>query len=308
MIPHQPPRNPPYGFLYFPPYRVQGYSIGGEETFVQVPELDICFDIGRAQRLSLSSSFVALSHGHMDHSAGIAYYFSQRHFQGMGPGTLLCHPALAGPIRRVMDAWVEVENQRTPGRVIDMEPGGESGEFELKKHLYLRAFETDHTVPSLGFVVVEKRSKLKEEYHGLPQEKLVELKKAGEAITYIKEVPHVAYMGDLGPGDSFSRADVANARILITECTFLEEEHRQRARVGKHLHVSDLVEILPRVSAEHVVLTHLSRRTHLGQARRELDRAIPPEHRERLHILMDGRTNRPRYQRQVEEAEAEATV
>ena len=68
---------------------VIGYSVAGEETVVQVPELDVCFDIGRAPFFALTSNIVCISHGHMDHVAGIAYYLSQRHFQGMKPGTVL---------------------------------------------------------------------------------------------------------------------------------------------------------------------------------------------------------------------------
>jgi ribonuclease Z len=304
MIPHEPPRTPHPGFLYFPPFRVQGYSIAGEETVVQVPELDVCFDIGRCPRFALASPYVALTHGHMDHAAGLAYYFSQRHFQGMGVGTVLCSPALAEATRRMMEAWVDIEAQRTPFKVIPMTPGDDSGEFELKKGFHLRAFETMHTPSSLGYSIVEKRSKLKEEYAGLPQSKLVELKEAGEPITYIKEVPQVTFTGDTAPGSHFTRPEVTNARVLVTECTFLEAGHRDRARIGKHLHLSDIVKLLPNLEAEAVVITHLSRRTHLGQAKEQLQKAIPPEHLDRVFLLMDHRTNRARYERQLEAAKA----
>ena len=56
-----------------------GYSVAGEETVVQVPEMDVCFDIGRAPYFALTSNIICLSHGHMDHMAGVAYYLSQRH-------------------------------------------------------------------------------------------------------------------------------------------------------------------------------------------------------------------------------------
>jgi len=303
MIPHEPPRTPATGFLYFPPFRIQGYSIAGEETVVQVPELDLCFDIGRCPRLALASNYVALSHGHMDHAAGLAYYFSQRHFQGMGTGTVLCHPALEDPIRRLMNAWIDIEAQRTPYKIITMAPGTPSEELEIKNTFFLRAFETMHTTPSLGFSVVEKRSKLREEYVGLPQTKLVELKEAGEQITYTKEVPLITYLGDTAPGDFLRKSEVTQARVLVTECTFLEPGHRNRARVGKHLHISDLMKILETVEAEAVVVTHVSRRTHIKQARETLDKAVPAEHRERVHLLMDSRTNRQRYAQQVAEAE-----
>lgn len=303
MIPHEPPRTPGIGFLYFHPYRVQGYSIAGEETFVQIPELDICFDIGRAPRLSLPSNFVALSHGHMDHAAGLAYYFSQRHFQGMGTGTLLCHPELAPVVENLMAAWVDIERQQTPFNVIAMDPNDDSAEIELKNNIWLRAFKTDHTSRSLGYVIYEKRSKLLEEFVGLPQDKLVELKKQGTTITRILHIPLVAYLGDTAMGDHLLREDVCQAKILITECTFFDKGHRERARVGKHLHVSDLGPWLEKVEAEAIVLTHLSRRTVLNKARNELKEHLSEQMCERIHFLMDTRTNRARYQRQKAEAE-----
>ncbi|MHC4994966.1 MAG: MBL fold metallo-hydrolase [Planctomycetota bacterium] len=301
MIPNEPPRNPSTGFLFFPPYRVQGYSIAGEETYVQIPELDVCFDVGRAQRLALTSNYIALSHGHMDHSAGLAYYLSQRQFQGMGTGTVLCHPSLVGSIKTLMNAWVDIEQQKTPYEVVGMDPEGESAEFEIKPSIFLRAFKTPHTSNSLGFSVVEKRSKLKEELLGLPQEKLVEIKKSGQEITYIREVPICAYMGDTAPGEHFMREDVKNAPILITECTFLEDDHKSRARVGNHLHISDLADLLPEMNNENVVLMHMSRRTHLGEARKQLQKVLPEDVAARVHILMDRRTNRARYQKQLDE-------
>ncbi len=304
MIPHEPPRQPRMGFLYFPPFRVQGYSIAGEETVVQIPELDVCFDIGRCPRIALTSNYIALSHGHMDHAAGLAYYFSQRNFQGMGTGTVLCHPTLAPAVHRLMEAWIDIEAQRTPYNVIAMEPQTDTAEFEVKNNHYLRAYQTSHTVPSLGFSVVEKRSKLKDEYVGLPQEKLVELKEAGEQITYIRQVPLVAFTGDTAPGDHFMRDDVRNAKVLITECTFIDPGHRDRARVGKHLHLTDLAAILDDLNNEAIVLTHLSRRTFLREAWEAIHQTIDRKHLDRIFILMDWRNNRTRYEKQKAEAEA----
>ena len=298
MIPKEPQRPSQLGFLFVPPYRIQGISIAGEESVVQVPEMDLVFDIGRCPRAALTANFVALTHGHMDHSAGIAYYFSQRNFQGMGVGTVVCHPSLEQPIHNVMRAWVDLEAQRPPYKVVPLAP---DAEFEIKNNLFLRAFETKHTVPSIGFVVLERRSKLRPELVGLPQEKLIEIKNSGEAITQVHEIPLLVYTGDTTVGPHFDRPDVLNARTIITECTFLEPGHRERAGVGKHLHLDDVVDLVKRSTAQAIILTHLSRRTHMVQARKWIDAAIPPEHRSRVHILMDGRTNRERYDLQVRE-------
>ena len=74
--------------LNFGLFHIVGYSVAGEETVVQVPEMNVCFDIGRAPYFALTSDFVCITHGHMDHLAGLGYYLSQRHFQGMKPGTI----------------------------------------------------------------------------------------------------------------------------------------------------------------------------------------------------------------------------
>lgn len=305
MLPREPVRRAQLGFLYVHPYRIQGISVAGEESAVHIPELEVCFDIGACEKPMLTAKYVALSHGHMDHAAQIAYYFSQRNFQGMGTGTLLCHEKLEKPIHNLMNAWVDVEHQRTPYELIGMTDGSE---LTIKNNIVLRAVETRHTVPSLGYVIVEKRSKLKQEFAGLPQEKLVELKNSGTAITQVSEIPLIAYTGDTAWGPHFERADLMNAKVLITECTFLEPGDHKRAAIGKHLHLKHIADLCEASTAEAVVLTHLSRRTHIVAAREQLDRMIPAKHRDRVHLLMDSRTNRQRYEQQVAAAEAAGSV
>jgi ribonuclease Z len=117
MIPKQPPRDGQPGFLYLPPYRVHGISVAGEQTTITVPEFDLTFDMGQCTRASLATPLIALSHAHMDHVGGLPYWFSQRHFQKLEGGRVLCHPDTAGPLRQMLGSWVDVERQRTPHEV-----------------------------------------------------------------------------------------------------------------------------------------------------------------------------------------------
>ncbi|MHC4825047.1 MAG: MBL fold metallo-hydrolase, partial [Planctomycetota bacterium] len=241
MLPKTPPRTGQVGFLYVPPYRVQGISVAGEQTVVQIPELDVSFDIGMCPRIALSSPFVALSHGHMDHVGGLPYYFSQRMFQKMGVGTCVCHPALAEPIHAMMRSWVALEGQQTPHEIIALEP---DQQIEIKNNIHLRAIEVSHAAGSLAFALIERRSKLRPEYLDLPQERLRELKSQGVQITRSLEIPLVAYTGDTEFGPYLFRDEFSNAKIVICECTFFEDDHQSRAKVGKHLHVGDLAKLL----------------------------------------------------------------
>lgn len=299
MVPRRPSREGQIGFIYSPPYRVQGISVAGEQTILQVPELDLNFDIGMCPRVALPASYVALSHAHMDHLGGLPYYFSQRFFQKLGKGTCICHPDLVDPIRRMMKSWVDLEAQETPHEIIGLAPGDE---FQLRKDVFLRGFEVNHTRSSMGYLVVEKRSKLKEEFRDMPQNRLRELKASGTEITRMIEVPLVACSGDTSPGDFLVSDEFANAKIILCECTFFDSDHRERAKTGHHIHVEDFKKmLLESWKAQDVVITHISRRSDMNRVRQIVAGMSEEYSNGSVHMLMDHRTNRERYESQKEE-------
>ncbi|MHC4245772.1 MAG: MBL fold metallo-hydrolase [Planctomycetota bacterium] len=295
MIPKQPPRDGQSGFLYLPPYRIHGISVAGEHTTITVPELGVTFDMGQCTRASLSSDLIALSHSHMDHVGAIPYWFSQRFFQKLEGGRVLCHPDGVEPLRRMLASWVDVERQKTPHEIVAIEP---DSDVPIRQNIGLRAIETHHTCPSLGFSIIETRHKLKAEYRDLPQSELRRLKADGDELTTNTEIPLIAYTGDTDRGEFLERDEFAKAKIVVAECTFIDADHRSRARIGRHLHLEDIAELLSIWEAEHVVLVHLSRRTLLSEARERI--ATLGADADRIHLLMDHRTNRRRYESQLE--------
>jgi ribonuclease Z len=304
MIPKPPPREGQMGFLVIPPYRIQGVSVAGEEATVHVPELDVAFDVGLCPRPVLTAGTICLSHAHMDHVAALPYWFSQRNFQKLGTGRVLCHPRLVRPLEVMMSTWIDLERQKTPHEIVGLEPGVD---FQLRPNVFVRGIEVSHSAPSLAFVVLERRSKLREEFHGLPQDKLRELKAQGTEITRTMEIPLVAYTGDTEMGPFLLRDEFVNAQVVITECTFFDPEHRDRAKVGKHLHIEDLRGLIQTWTRPEIVVVHVSRRTHMQYARERLMEAAGDQ-AHRVHLLMDHRMNRQRYERQVaaDPAQAEA--
>jgi ribonuclease Z len=263
---------------------IVGYSVAGEETVVQVPELNVCFDIGRCPYFALTSDFVCISHSHMDHLAGIGYYLSQRSFQGMKPGTVFLPREIERQVDMLLRAWRDVERQGTPFKLIPM---AANQLHEVRRDFGIRGLGTHHGGPSLGYSLISIREKLKPEYLGKTGPELVVMRKAGVEIQYRIEVPTVCFLGDTAIGPVFDHPDVQNAQVLVTEVTFFEPTHRTKAKAGKHLHLEHFIELLPHLKNQHIVITHVSRRTGIRKARRLLARRVGEEQMQRIHFLMD---------------------
>ncbi|GMU22294.1 MAG: hypothetical protein AMXMBFR13_23800 [Phycisphaerae bacterium] len=264
--------------------RLQGFTLAGEETVVTVPEHNLAFDIGRAPREAVMMDVLCLSHGHMDHAAGLAYYFSQRAFQGMPEGTCLVHPKLVAPIEQLLKVWGQIEGHVSPARIVGVD---EDEDFSLNQHFAIRPFRVRHPGPCLGFSLVEVRKKLRPELADLSGQQIAQLKRQGQTVEYRLEIPRVCYCGDTAIGDFLNHDHVRNAEVLIFECTFFEPDHVSRARQGLHTHVTDLPELMERVRSPHVVLTHLTRRTGMRESKQALARVLKPVDLERITILME---------------------
>jgi ribonuclease Z len=270
--------------IRFGTFHVVGYSVAGEETVVQIPEMNVCFDIGRAPFFSLTSDYVCVTHSHMDHIAGLGYYLSQRCFQGMKSGTAFIPRELERPVDNLLKCWREVERQGTPYKLVPMI---HNQLFEVRRDFGIRAVATHHGGASLAYVLISIREKLKPEYMGKTGPELAEMKQNGVEIQYRLEVPTVAFLGDTTAGPVFDHPDVQNAQVLITECTFFDADHKTKAKAGKHLHVDHLIEQLPKLKNEFIVLTHVSRRTGIRRARGILRKKIGDEAMKRILFLMD---------------------
>jgi len=263
-----------------------GYSVAGEETVVAVPQLDVCFDIGKAPDQIISINHILLTHGHMDHAAGIAYYLSHRKFCGMSAGTILAPQNLLQPIREIINTWGQLDGNKIPVNLVGVKPGDE---YQIKPNLFARVFPTKHSIGSVGFSVIEKRKKLKPEYSGLTGPQIVELKKQSIEIDYPLEIPIVSYIGDTQYVDFSQLKYIAESKILIAECTFYEDEHSGRAEAGKHMHIDEFTTLLKNLQNEHIVVTHTTLRTPMREIRKILKNALPKDKYEKVILFMDKR-------------------
>jgi ribonuclease Z len=267
-----------------------GYSVAGEETVVAVPQLDVCFDVGKAPDQIISINHILLSHGHMDHAAGFAYYLSQRNFCGLPAGTILAPWDLLAPMREIIDSWGRLDGNKVPNNLVGVQPGDE---YQIKPNLFARVFPTKHGQSSVGYSVIEKRKKIRPEYSKLSGPQIVELKKQGIQIDYPLEVPIVTYIGDTQYVDFSQLKYITESKILIAECTFYETDHTGRAEAGKHMHINEFAQLLEKLQNEHIIIAHTTQRTPMREIREILKKTLSPEIYDRTMLLMDKRRRPP---------------
>lgn len=263
---------------------ILGFSLAGEETVVAAPEYNVCFDVGRAPREVISIDNVCITHGHMDHAAGMAYYLSQRAFVGNAPGRIIIHRDLAAAVQRLMGAWADIEGHASPGQILGVVP---LEDVSIRRGLVVRPFAVNHGASALGFALIEQRHKLKTEFAGKTGPELVALKREGVQIEHHVEVSLLACTGDTALGKWLDLGFVRECQVLVVECTFFDREHVSRARDGRHIHVMDVPQVLAAVPQAQILLTHITRRTDLRQAKRTLERALKREDMERVAFLME---------------------
>ena len=127
-----------------------------------------------------------------------------------------------------------------PANWCRLRPGDE---IELSRELVVTVSATKHTVPSLGFVVWERRRKLLPEFHGLPGEQIRDLRLAGTDVTSEVRMPRLAYLGDSSPEGLDACEAMYAAEVLIMELTFVAPSHR-KDKIHKfgHMHLDDFLD------------------------------------------------------------------
>ncbi len=264
--------------------KLVGFSLGGEESVHIAPELNVAFDVGRAPREVIPIDNVCISHGHMDHAAGVAYYFSQRGFLGIAGGRVIIHRSLAQYIQQLMAIWAEIERHPSPGTVLGVE---HLEDVELRRGLVVRPFEVNHCPGAMGFSLIEKRHKLKAEFLGKTGPQLVALKQEGVAIEEHLEVTLLTYTGDTAIGKFLELDFVRNSRAVLVECTFFDRDQLDRARAGRHIHVIDLPKVFEALPNSQIMLTHTTRRTDMRQNKRSVEKILSPSDLARCSLFMD---------------------
>lgn len=263
------------------PYTIRGISVGGVYTSLAIPELGLLLDAGASPRSLAGADVILLSHGHVDHIGALPALLGIRALHGKStPPRVLMPIEIVDDLRAALESLTRLQRWPLHIEAIGVAPGDE---VEIHRDLRVRAIRTFHPVPSLAYVIVRRVAKLKAELSGLTGPEIAKRRRGGEVVADHDHRIELAYATDTLASVLDHGPDLLRARVLILECTFLDERKSvAAARAGCHIHLDELIERAGQLQNEHIVLMHFSQLYRPDEIAGLLDRRVPPALRQRL--------------------------
>jgi ribonuclease Z len=254
-------------------YTIEGYSRAAVQTYWRVPELKTGFDLGGQPWDFMGTPRWLISHAHLDHIAALPVYLARRRMMKMDPPEIFLPESTIDHVDCMLNGFSRLDRGRLPCQFVGVRPGDE---IELSRELVLQVGKTAHTIPSVCYLIWERRQKLKPEFAGLSGEQIRDLRVSGREVTHEVRIPLLAYMGDTSPRGLDDNPDVLRARILITEMTFAAPGHRSEViHKNGHMHVDDYVQRAERFENELIICGHFSTRYSRKQAENHVRKRLP---------------------------------
>lgn len=264
--------------------RIEGISVGGVETCFALPDFGVCLDIGRCPPWAIRHEPLLLTHGHIDHSAGLPYYVSMRAMRHLPPPTIVCPAPSRAALIKGLEAWAELQNDSLQCRVVGVEGGAE---VDLGPRGFARAFQVPHRTDALGYTIFRRTRRLKPALAGLAEEEIAARAKGGEEVHEWSERAELCFPGDTTIRVIDLEPSVTQARVLLLECTFVGSDvSPEEAEAGGHVHLEHLVEAQDRFENEAIVLTHFSRRYSRRAVEEAVHHRLSASLRSRIELLL----------------------
>lgn len=197
----------------------------------------------------------------------------------MEPPTIYLPAHAVNRVLQLLDIFTRLDHGHLPCELIGVRPGEE---YEISREHIVSVVRTDHSIPSVGYVVWERRKRLKPEYQSLNEMEIRHLAISGHQVSAEARFPRVAYLGDSTPYGLDDNPVMYEANILIMEVSFVAQRHRsEKIHRHGHIHLDDIIERQNRFRNGLIVASHFSTRC--------TDREINKIVHKRLPDMLDGR-------------------
>lgn len=273
---------------------VTGFSISGLSTYVQLPELDFCIDMGECPLSATPLNHVFLTHAHGDHSRCIMRHNCLRKMMGVATDSVyympesICENAHKWIFAEAMFEGVHEARFRAP----KIQPVNtcELQFLEYRKDLAIEAFNVKHSITAMGATIYRFKKKLKDEFLGKEANELIDLRKMGTDITRDVYEPLVSFTGDCLGESLLENSRIFQSKVLIAECTFLASEDEQMSVKKGHTHINQIVDALntlnENVKCEKIILSHFSMKYSEKYIRETIAKKIPEQFADKVVPLI----------------------
>jgi ribonuclease Z len=262
---------------------LRGLSLSGIRTAISLPDLSITFDVAQGYPFLLNLKQFFLSHGHLDHAAGVPYIISQKAMNHQEAPKFYMPKSLVEPLDRIMKIWQKIEGHEYKYEFI---PVAADLEIPVKGNYFIKVFPSKHRIDSFGYTLFETHKKLSPKYQGLSQHELVKLKTEGRALNEFVNKPLVSFTGDTQIEFLHSRPWIKQSKILLLESTYLDDKKSiEHARAWGHTHLHEILPYLDEIESEKIVLIHISSRYTWAEAQKLVHQQVPEKHRHRVELF-----------------------
>ena len=220
----------------------------------------------------------------MDHIAALPVYLARRRIMKMEPPTIYLPGRAIGPLNDMLNAFTRLDRGKLPCKFIAVQPGDE---IELNREYVVQVGKSEHTIPALSFLVWHRKNKLKEEFQGISGSAIRDLRQDGIEVSSEQRIPILGYTGDTTVAGLDNMPELYQAKILITEMTFVAANHsKEKIKKNGHMHLNDFIERQDRFENEVVIAAHFSTRYSDSFIRRTVEKALPGLLDGRLHLWL----------------------
>jgi ribonuclease Z len=270
-----------------PHFCIEGRSRAGHETWFRIRELNAAFDIGRCPDQLIAAPHIFVTHAHLDHSVGIPFYAGQRQLHRMTGGRVYVPSDAADGMREILAIYERITGASfAEVEIIGLAVGDV---VRLGRTHEVRVHRATHRVAANAYEVIELRHRLKDEFAGLDERAITELRRGGTAVTEEWRRSMLFYTGDTDRGilEKNGQNDALyKSEVLMIECSFIIKGHEERAAKYRHIHFDDIAAFADRFENETIVLTHFSRRYSRSEIHDEIRRRCPAVLRERIRLAL----------------------
>ncbi len=268
------------------PLELLGVSLAGCRTSLFVPELKVSFDAGFPFPYQLGTENFFITHGHLDHAAAIPFIISQKNLNHQKITNFFMPESLVEPLTEILKLWQKIENHNYQFNFLAAQP---KSTIILNQQYCVKPFKAHHRIPALGYTIFQVKKHLREEFTGLSKDQIIALKSKGTSVDDVKEIPLLTFSGDTKIEFLWEEPWIVESQNLFIETTYIDERKTvQQARDWGHIHLDELIEVLPRIKSKNIILMHISSRYGDQEARQIIETRIPEEFKDRVYFF-EGR-------------------